>query len=83
MPFIRFKRDYRVEAAGGATYSSGDVVECSEATAEHFIARQAAELCDSKPAAADEPAEDAPKPESKPAVKARSKKGASTDEAES
>jgi outer membrane biosynthesis protein TonB len=80
VPFIRFLRDYQVKAAGGAAYSRGAVVECSEGTAGHFINRRAAELCE-KPAPKPEPEEPA-KPAPKQAVKAKVKKDADKDEAE-
>jgi hypothetical protein len=80
VPFIRFLRDYTVNAAGGATYSKGQVVECSVDSAEHFTQRFLAELCgEPKPEARPEVA-DTPAP--KQAVKAKVKKDADKDEAE-
>ena len=75
MPFIRFLRDYEVRACDGAAYSRGDVVECSDDSAEHFTARRAAELCEPpapKPKAT-------PKAEVKHAAKAKVKQDAETD----
>lgn len=51
MPTIRFKRAYVVKDASGTEYAAGQEVEVSEASAEHFVRRGAAEIVpDAKPA---------------------------------
>lgn len=44
MPTIRFLRKYTVQDQSGTSYAAGDLLECGQATANHFLDRQAAEL---------------------------------------
>ena len=56
MPTIRFLRAYTVKDAASAKYAPGDLLECSEATASHFLDRRAAERYEPpKPVAQVEP----------------------------
>ena len=64
MPFIKFVRDYTVQDDTGTTHGTGDVLECSEASANHFIHRLAAVLCEPV-----ETKEEKPEPKRKPAPK--------------
>jgi hypothetical protein len=57
VPHIKFLRDYTVQDETGTTYRKDEVVECSDHSAEHFIARNAAVMCDK------------PKPKPKPKAK--------------
>jgi hypothetical protein len=43
---VQFVRDYTVQADRGQTYEEGQVVQLPEASANHFLARGAAELVD-------------------------------------
>ena len=56
MPTIRFTRPYVVQNHEGRHFAEGELLECTSATANHFISRQAAILVANKipPPAADE-----------------------------
>ena len=41
---IQFNREYTVQDAEGKQYKEGEKLKCSEASAQHFINRDAAEL---------------------------------------
>lgn len=43
MPRIRFKRDYKVKP-DGPVYKAGETVDVSDASAQHFTNRSAAEV---------------------------------------
>jgi hypothetical protein len=42
LKWVKFLRNYTVQAENGATYSEGDIVQMSHDGAKHFISRQAA-----------------------------------------
>ena len=50
MKTIKFSKDYKVNAANGAKYKAGQVVQLPEASARHFVGRGLAEYT-VKPAA--------------------------------
>lgn len=52
MPWIKFLQNHTVQAAGGATYKEGQVVEVAPDSARHFTSRNLAEVVENpKPAA--------------------------------
>lgn len=44
MPRIAFTRNYEVKDGSGTRYTKGQTLDCSEASANHFINRRAAVL---------------------------------------
>ena len=59
LKWVKFLRNYTVQAENGATYSEGDIVQMSHDGAKHFINRQAAVEVDA-------PEEPKAKPKAKP-----------------
>lgn len=64
MPTIRFTRPYVVQNHQGRKFAIGELLECNQATAQHFLTRQAAVLVPGKP---DPPKPSEAKPEEPPA----------------
>ena len=55
MPEVRFTRNYTVKDGSGTKYRAGEVVDLPEASAQHFINRQAAVLLGQEPETAEAP----------------------------